>query len=125
MDETMFLDDKKIAGIVNYKRALIFMAFSHKGRLTANVKSFTGLANIGFLRVKARQRYQLTAVTDAGKMKLVAVSRQKAITVLSETGAESGKIIYLEPGYYRIRAIGLNASFHFELISENHQANLG
>jgi hypothetical protein len=43
------------------------MAFSHKGRLTANVKSFTGLANIGFLRVKERQRYQLTAATEAGE----------------------------------------------------------
>jgi hypothetical protein len=112
MNEDWFTDQKKIVGMVNHKRALVFVAFLHKGRLTATVKSFTGLANIGFFKTKERQKYHLTAVTESGRMKLVAVNRQKEITVLTETGNETGKIVYLNPGRYRIRAIGIQCSFH-------------
>jgi hypothetical protein len=51
-------------------------------------------------------------------MKLVAVSRKKEITVLSANGRRKRENHLLGTGLYRIRAIGLNASFHVELIGE-------
>ncbi|MFA5236064.1 MAG: hypothetical protein WC399_04415 [Bacilli bacterium] len=115
MDESWFADEKKLAGVVNFKRALVFIAFRRKGRLTASVKSFTGLATLGHLNIKERQRHHLSAAAEDGRVKLVAVTKDREVIVLSETGNESGKVVYFDPGWYRIRAIGLKASFHMTL----------
>ena len=117
MFENIYDDESKIVSRVNYKKALVLTAFySYKTKtLTGNAKSFTGIKTMLLLKCNNNQKFYLNFNVNSGKAKLVAINKQKQITLLAENnflGQINTKFI---KGFYRIRLVGENCDVNFNL----------
>lgn len=101
-------DQQKIIGILNYKKALVFLVTRENKGIKCRTRRFTGISTITQFKGEAGARYQMDLVTSCGQATVVAVQNGEYV-VLAEDHFQGEIELNLSLGATRLRLIGKQA----------------
>jgi hypothetical protein len=104
----IYNDDRKLTGILNYKKALVFIAKYKDYTLLCKTIKFSGVRTIGKIICEDNQKFNLNLKVVKGKSKIIFVKNRKIyLTIENDYNGEIET--NLESGLYKIRIVGESA----------------
>ena len=102
---SVYDNERKLTGILSYKKALVFIANYKNKILNCKIRKFTGVRTIGRAICEDNQKFYFKLNIIEGKAKIIFVKDRK-INFVIENKFDGEIETNLEKGIYKLRIVG-------------------
>ncbi len=114
MFENIYDNEKKLASLINFKKALLYIVKASKNGLTCKTKKFTGVRTLGRINLVKNKELKVKLDVIVGDAKIILVSKDRKVYKICENSFE-GSINNNLIGKFRVRIVGKNADLKLTL----------